>query len=48
MANSAFKICCPGNTMGCPEINPWSFPNAIKLPVNVSVPTKMDRITTTR
>ena len=36
---SAFNSFCPVKTMGLPLINPWSFPKAIKLPVNVKVPT---------
>ena len=39
---SAFKNCCPGKTIGCPLMKPWSLPNAIKLPVNVRVPTNTE------
>ena len=39
MVMRAFIIFCPGNTIGLPLTNPCNLPKAIKLPVNVSVPT---------
>ena len=32
--------CWPLNVTALPDINPWSFPNATKLPVKVNDPIK--------
>ena len=43
-AKKILKIFWPGKITGLPVTNPWSLPNAIKLPVNVNVPTKTEKI----
>ena len=44
IAIRALKSWFPENTIGWPLIKPCNFPNAIKLPVKVSVPIKIERI----
>ena len=44
IAISAFNGCCPIKVTGLVVTRPCNFPNAIKLPVNVNVPTKTLRV----